>query len=139
MNINKIFSLFSSSEEPEKKVDSVDLSNSPTVWIGMFKKLILNYETFSKQMIQFFKLSDPPLDTDEIEKASSYMVYERAYEQLSKLDLTNQSHLDSIYLYSDDTFKMTLHSALNHYESEEEYEKCAFIKQILDIGNFSQE
>ena len=137
MNINKIFSLFSSSEEPEKKVNDIDLSNSPTVWIGMFKKLILNYETFSKQMIQFFKLSDPPLDTDEIEKASSYMVYERAYEQLSKLDLTNQSHLDSIYLYSDDTFKMTLHSALNYYEGEEEYEKCAFIKQILDIGNFS--
>ena len=80
MNINKIFSLFSSSEEPEKKVTEVKLSDSPVIWIKMFKKLIINYETFSKQMIQFFKLSDPPLDTDEIERASSYMVYERAYE-----------------------------------------------------------
>jgi len=137
MNINKIFSLFSSSEEPEKKVNEVKLSDSPVIWIKMFKKLIINYETFSKQMIQFFKLSDPPLDTDEIERASSYMVYERAYEQLSKLNLQNETHLDCIYLHSDDDFKATLHSALEHYEAREEYEKCAFIKQILDISNFS--
>jgi hypothetical protein len=137
MNINKIFSLFSSSEEPEKKVTEVKLSDSPVIWIKMFKKLIINYETFSKQMIQFFKLSDPPLDTDEIERASSYMVYERAYEQLAKLDLQNKAHLDCIYLHSDDDFKATLHSALGYYETQEEYEKCAFIKQILDISNFS--
>ncbi len=137
MNINKIFSLFSSSEEPEKKATEVQLSDNPVIWVKMFKKLIMNYETFSKQMIHFFKLSDPPLDTDEIERVSSYMVYERAYEQLIKLDLQNKTHLDCIYLHSDDDFKYALHSALNYYETQEEYEKCAFIKQILDISDFS--
>ena len=48
MNINKIFSLFKSPEEPEETISQIDLSDSPVIWIGMFKRLITNYETFAK-------------------------------------------------------------------------------------------
>jgi len=137
MKIHKIFSLFKSPEEPEETVTQIDLSESPVIWIGMFKRMIVNYETFAKQLIQFFKSSEPSLDVEEIERASGYMVYSKAYDHLAKLDLTNNTHLDSLQLYSDETFSFVLDKALVYFESVEEYEKCLFLKQIQDIVNLS--
>ncbi len=138
MNINKIFSLFKSPEEPEETISQIDLSESPIIWIGMFKRLIINYETFAKQLIKFLGDTNPDLDIIEIERVSSYMVYDKAYNHLFKLDITNETHLDCIKLYSDDIFKKTLDAALIYFESVEEYERCIFLKQIQDIVNFSQ-
>ena len=138
MDLNKIFKLFGSSEkieEPEETTTQIDLSESPMIWIGMFKRMIVNYETFAKQLIQFFKSSEPSLDVDEIERASSYMVYDKAYNHLAKLDLTNKTHLDSLQLFSDETFSFVLDKALLYFESVEEYEKCLFLKQIQDLTN----
>ena len=137
MNINKIFSLFKSPEEPEETISQIDLSDSPVIWIGMFKRLITNYETFAKQLIKFLGDANPDLDVVEIERISGYMVYDKAYNHLFKLDTTNQTHLDCIHLYSDDVFKKTLDAALIYFESVEEYERCIFLKQIQDIVNLS--
>jgi hypothetical protein len=65
------------------------------------------------------------------------MVYNKAYNNISKLDITHTTHLDCIKLYSDDVFKKTLEVALLYFESIEEYEKCIFLKQIQDIVNIS--
>ena len=138
MNINKIFSLFKSPEEPEETISQIDLSESPVIWIGMFKRLITNYETFAKQLIKFLGDANPDLDVNEIERVSGYMVYDKAYNHLVKLDITNQTHLDCIKLYSDEVFSKTLDAALIYFESVEEYEKCIFLKQIQDIVNLSQ-
>ena len=138
MDLNKIFKLFGSSdkeEESKEVIEQIDLSESPVIWIGMFKRMIINYETFAKQLIQFFKSSEPSLDVEEIERVSSYMVYDKAYNHLVKLDLTNKTHLDSLQLYSDETFSFTLDKALIYFESVEEYEKCLFLKQIQDLIN----
>jgi hypothetical protein len=137
MNINKIFSLFKSPEEPEETISQIDLSESPVIWIGMFKRLITNYETFAKQLIKFLGDANPDLDVIEIERVSGYMVYDKAYNHLFKLDITNEIHLDCIKLYSDDIFKKTLNTALIYFESVEEYERCIFLKQIQDIVNLS--
>lgn len=141
MDLNKIFKLFGSSdkeEEPKEVVTQVDLSESPMMWIGMFKRMITNYETFAKQLIQFFKSSEPSLDMDEVERASSYMVYDKAYNHLAKLDLTNTTHLDSLQLLSDETFEFVLNKALLYFESVEEYERCLFLKQVQDKVNSFQ-
>ena len=141
MDLNKIFKLFGSSdkeEEHKEVVTQVDLSESPMMWIGMFKRMITNYETFAKQLIQFFKSSEPSLDMEEVERASSYMVYDKAYNHLAKLDLTNTTHLDSLQLLSDETFDFVLNKALLYFESVEEYERCLFLKQIQDKVNSFQ-
>jgi hypothetical protein len=141
MDLNKIFKLFGSSdkeEEHKEVVTQVDLSESPMMWIGMFKRMITNYETFAKQLIQFFKSSEPSLDMEEVERASSYMVYDKAYNHLAKLDLTNTTHLDSLQLLSDETFEFVLNKALLYFESVEEYERCLFLKQIQDKVNSFQ-
>ena len=138
MDLNKIFKLFGSSdreEEHKEVVEQIDLSESPMMWIGMFKRMITNYETFAKQLIQFFKSSEPSLNMEEVERASSYMVYDKAYNHLAKLDLTNTTHLDSLQLLSDETFEFVLNKALLYFESVEEYERCLFLKQIQDKVN----
>jgi len=131
MDINKIFDTF----QPEDEVNETTqvVFEGPVMWIGMFKKLIANYEIFTKQIIIFFRMSNQDLDMDDIERASSYMVYTRAYDSLSKLDPENVVHIEALQMYSDKPFKMALKSALEYYESIEEYEKCAFLKKIQDV------
>jgi hypothetical protein len=104
MNIDDIFNLFKSPEEEIESTTQVDLSNHPIVWMGMFKKLIINYKVFSKQMVEFFESSDPKLDTDDIKLAGGIMVFARAMSYLSKIDITNQMHRDCLILYSDEYF-----------------------------------
>ena len=135
MNIDDIFNLFKSPEEENDNITQVDLSDHPIVWMGMFKKLIINYKVFSKQMVEFFESSDPKLDTDDIKLAGSMMVFARAMDHISKIDTTNQMHRDCLILYSDESFLKSLSLALSHFEDLEEYENCALLKKIQDVAN----
>jgi len=135
MNLNKIFDFFKSEEDDGPKEVAPIVLEGPLLWIGMFKKLIVNYETFTKQIIALFKSTNQDLDMDDIEKASSYMVYTRAYDNISQIDLNDLTHLDILKTQIDDLLKMALDQALKHFEETEEYEKCIFLKQINDKIN----
>ena len=138
MDLGKFFDLFNS-PEPEKEPVFVNeaLTDHPFIYMGLFKKLIINYETFSKQLFQFMRSSDDDLDVDKLEKAGVHMVYWRAYNHIEKIDLTQDFHVDTIRAYADDNFIKALDMCLHYYEDIEEYEKCAFLKKISDIINFS--
>lgn len=135
MDINKIFENFKPEDEINETTQVV--FEGPIMWVGMFKKLIVNYEIFTKQIIMFFRMSNQDLDIDDIERASSYMVYTRAYDNLSKIDPDDQVHIEALKIYSDKPFKIALRNALEYFESIEEYEKCAFLKKIQTTINFS--
>jgi hypothetical protein len=135
MDINKIFEFFKSEDETNETTQIV--LEGPVLWIGMFKKLISNYETFIQQIIVFFKSSNQDLDTDDIERASSYMVYTKAYDNISQLDVNNQTHLEVLRFYSDEYLKVALGAAVKYFEGIEEYEKCAVLKTIQDNTTFS--
>jgi hypothetical protein len=131
MDINKIFETFKFEDEVNETTQVV--FDGPIMWVGMFKKLITNYDVFVKQIITIFRLSNQDLDIDDIERASSYMVYTRAYDNLSKIDYKNPIHIEVLKIYSDKSFKIALKNILEYYESTEEYEKCVFLKKIQDI------
>jgi len=135
MSIDDIFNLFKSPEEENETTTQVDMSEHPIIWMGMFKKLIINYKVFSKQMIEFFESSDPKLDTDDIKLAGGIMVFARAMSYISKIDTTNQMHRDCLILYSDEYFLKALSLSLSHFEDLEEYENCALLKKIQDVAN----
>jgi hypothetical protein len=135
MDINKIFDVFKPEDEVNETTQVV--FEGPIMWIGMFSKLIANYEVFTKQIIMFFRTTNQDLNMDDIEQASSYMVYTRAYDSLSKIDPENPLHIEALKLYSDKPFKTALKNALEYYENIEEYEKCAFLKKIQDVITFS--
>jgi hypothetical protein len=137
MDINKVFDLFEEKDSINNPTTKLDLTESPVMWIGMFKKLVMNYKVFSQQLISMFSSVEPPLDIDDIKKASSYMVYTRAFDYISKLDITNPIHLECLKMYSDDKLKQSINISLHYYESLEEYEKCAVLKKIQDVMSLS--
>lgn len=137
MDINKVFGLFEEQDSNENSVTKLDLTDSPVMWIGMFKKLIINYKVFSQQLINMFSLIEPPLDISDIKRASSYMVYTRAFDYISKINTENQNHIECLKLYSDENLKQSISISLHYYESLEEYEKCAVLKKIQDVITLS--
>jgi hypothetical protein len=135
MNINKIFDLFKSEKSKEEQVEEQVVLDGPVLWVGMFVKLIANYEIFTKQIIQFFRTTNQELDVDDIEQASSYMVYMRAYDNLSKLDINDSMHVEAIKMHPAKPLILALESALNYYLEKEEYEKCSHIQKIQNVIN----
>ena len=141
MDLNKIFSLFRSDDDPapEERIvaNNVELVDHPYIYMGLFKKLIINYNTFSQQLFEFMRSSNVDLDVEKMEKAGVHMVYWRAYDHLAKIDLTNSLHAEIIQTYADSKFIQALDACLQYYEDIEEYEKCAFLKQVRDTTTFS--
>jgi hypothetical protein len=136
MDIKKIFDLFIPEGVGEQGNSEVhlDLSNHPVIFMGMFKKLISNYEIFSTQLVNFLESSNDKLDTDDIKRAGAIMVYDRAYTHLEKLDLESNIHVECLGMWADDMFIESLNSSIIHYENLEEYEKCAFLSKIKNIS-----
>jgi len=135
MDINKIFNLFESGSEEKSKEDVVliNIKDTPIYWIGMFKKLIQNNNIFTTQVVGFFDKINPELDLEDIKEMGDRVAYERAYYYLSKIDIENKMHQDSILLNMDDNLKKSLNKSILYFQEYEEYEKCAFIKKILDF------
>mgnify|MGYP003349953958 CR=1 FL=1 len=131
MDLNKLFQLFDS-DEPEDKPVIVNekLIEHPYIYMGMFKKLIINYDNFSQQLFQFMRSADNDLEVDKMEKAGIHMVYWRAYNHIEKVDLTQDFHVDTIRAYADDNFIKALNMCLQYNEEIEEYEKCELLYKI---------
>ena len=123
--------------EPEVKpapesIVLVDFKDHPYYWIGMFKKIMLNYDVFSKKFISLFREDGSEIDTADIEKAGEHFVYERAWEYISKLNITIPIHLNTLIQYKDPVLIKNLNKTLLHFQDSEEYEKCAFILKLIE-------
>lgn len=137
MNISKIFDLFESGSEEKSKEDVIfiDIKDTPIYWIGMFKKLIQNNNVFTSQVISFFDKMSSEMDLESIKETGDRVAYERAFYYISKIDMNNKMHQDSISLNLDPQLKKALEKSILYFQEYEEYEKCAFLKKILDFVN----
>lgn len=133
IDVNKIFDTF---EEP---IDNgfpgtvyIDFKDHPAYWVGMFEKTILNYENYCVKLLQLFKTASPTLNLDDVNDAGEYIVYNRAFEHIKDLDLTNKSHLDSLENRASKRLRNYLVKSIEYFITVEEYEKCAILKPIQD-------
>jgi hypothetical protein len=133
IDVNKIFDTF---EEP---TDSgfpgtvyIDFKDHPAYWVGMFEKTILNYENYCVKLLQLFKTASPTLNLDDVNDAGEYIVYNRAFEHIKDLNLTNKSHLDSLENRASKRLRNYLVKSIEYFITVEEYEKCAILKPIQD-------
>jgi len=142
MDVNKVFRLFDGEEynslhEKAQAVDAVlDLKEHPLFWVGMFKKLIHNHKVFNKKVISFFSKMDEELDLYDVEQAGEFVVYNRAWFWISKIDTQISSHQDALLHYADEYLLTYVKFAVSYFEEFEEYEKCA---QLVKIQNFLKE
>ena len=133
MNIDKIFNMFEPEVKPApESIVLVDYKDHPYYWVGMFRKIMLNYDVFSKKFISLFREDGSEIDTADIEKAGEHFVYERAWEYISKLNTTIPLHLNTLLQFRDPVLVKNLNKTLLHFQDSEEYEKCAFILKLIE-------
>ena len=146
MDINKIFGAFNSSSRDEDENGfpqvsflgaSLQQENHPRYYIKMFVKLVNNYTSYNKKLINFFGSSDPQLNIKEIEHTGDIMLYERAFSYLTEIDIQDEYHIRILFSEADKDMEDALNKILRFFENEEEYERCAVIKKYLDFLNFS--
>ena len=136
---NKIFGLFGgkeelNSKEPVNQANPLAIDfNDPFVKLKMFKKLIMNYTFYNKSLIEMFKKADPKLDIRELERAGEAMLYERAYSYIEDLNLKSRKVKKIITSNVDEELEVAFKLSLKYFEEIEEYEKCVFLKNILDL------
>lgn len=139
MDPNKIFGLFNN-EEPEslkEKAQMVDIAlnykEHPLFWVGMFKKLIHNHKTFNHKILDFFSNMDEELNIYDVETAGEFVVYNRAWFWISKVDPQDRICQEAILHYTDEFLDTYLKFTISYFQELEEYEKCAHLKKISDI------
>jgi hypothetical protein len=134
VKLDNIFELFSSNEnvDGENDIVHIDFTQTPVYWIGMYKKLVLNHLNFNKKVVQFFKESNHELDVVDMENAGEFVVYNRAWYYIQNVDINVEEHVLAIEKYQDEYLDTALKLGINFFEEQEEYEKCALLKRILD-------
>jgi hypothetical protein len=134
VKLDNIFELFSSNEnvDGENDIVHIDFTQTPVYWIGMYKKLVLNHLNFNKKVVQFFKESNHELDVVDMENAGEFVVYNRAWYYIQNVDVNVEEHVLAIEKYQDEYLDTALKLGINFFEEQEEYEKCALLKRILD-------
>ena len=135
VNMDNIFDLFGSNDNldgTENGTTLIDFKNTPTYWIGMYKKFIFNHINFNLKMIKLFKKSNSDLDVSDMKDAGEFVTYNRAWSYIKKIDLENESHRNSINIYTDKGLENTLQSGIDFFIETEQYERCAHLHKILN-------
>jgi hypothetical protein len=133
MDIDKIFNMFEPEVKPApENLVLIDFKDHPYYWVGMFRKIMLNYDSYSKKFISLFREDGSQVDTADIERAGEHFVYERAWEYINKLDITIPLHLSSLSQFKDPVLIKNLNKTLLHFQDSEEYEKCAHILKLIE-------
>ena len=140
VDVNKIFGLFSNDDEPESLQEKARMADEllnykehPLFWVGMFKKLIHNHKLFNRKVMLFFEQMDEELDLYDVENAGEFVVYNRAWYWISKVDPQDRKCQEAIIHYTDEYLQTYLKFAISYFQEFEEYEKCAHLKKILDF------
>lgn len=139
MNLDKIFSMFSDATEATKTNYNRNIEsfhNHPAFHLGMFHKLINREDDITLQIIV------QSLDVDEetrenIKEMSTFLTFTQAFNYLSALNIHTPEHLEYLLTYTNPEFEKAALKAMKYFESTEEYEKCGFIKEVLDYTIFS--
>ena len=139
MDLDKIFSMFSDATEATQTDYTGNVEsfyNHPAFYLGMFHKLINREDAITLQIIV------QSLDVDEetrenIKEMSTFLTFSQAFGYLSALNIHTPEHLEYLLTYTNPEFEKAALKAMKYFESTEEYEKCGFIKEVLDYTIFS--
>lgn len=141
MDADNIFNLFEDTEQTSNKVPEGLIESEyrkPDFFIGYFVGLVLRFQHSSDRMIGFLKQIYTGLDAQELSKKNKLLIYARAYESISQFDLENQEHIDALLKVDSKEFILACDKMIEELSQYEQYEKCAFLKNLKDFILFSQ-
>ena len=140
MDPRLVFGLFQDPEDKseEKVKEIIDFSDHPYVLMGMFTRIIFRGDVVSDQIVKFFAEINKEMDVENLQIVNKNMIFSRAYSYLSKLDLGNSFHVETLLDKASDPFLQACDLSIDYFTEIEEYEKCSFIKKFKDFIEFSQ-
>jgi len=140
MDPTLVFGLFQDPEDKsEKRVkEIIDFSEHPYVLMGMFTRIIFRGDVVSNQIVKFFAEINKEMDVENLQILNKNMIFSRAYSYLSKLDLNNSFHIETLLDKASDPFLQACDLSIEYFTESEEYEKCSLIKKFKDFIEFSQ-
>ena len=142
VDVNKIFGLFGGEDKnPKHDSDSnqdmsyllEDYKQHPMFWVGMFKKLIYNHKVFNAKVLNSFKDLDGELDMNDVENAGEFIMYNRAWYWINKINIKETLHQNALTHYADEILLTYTKVIILYFQELEEYEKCAHLKKIQDF------
>ena len=133
-----IFGLFGfpegDGESPYGKRENDDslsaLKETPHFKVGMFCKMINNGNNFTKQLLGFFKTSKDHIDMSGVNEIGEMIIYNRALAWIQECDLEKDEWKLALHEHKDKGIVKCLVETIKFYESTEEYETCAFLKEL---------
>jgi hypothetical protein len=140
MDPRLVFGLFQDPEDKseEKVKEIIDFSEHPYVLMGMFTRIIFRGDVVSNQIVKFFAEINKEMDVENLQILNKNMIFSRAYSYLSRLDLNNSFHIETLLDKASDPFLQACDLSIEHFMESEEYEKCSLIKKFKDFIEFSQ-
>jgi hypothetical protein len=132
---NKIFSLFPDINDNVGDDISKDVSTEAIIMLGMYVKLIYNHDVFHTKLKKFYKDENIPFDIEQTKIASSFVVFNRAWSYISKINLSREEDLNAIMGYKKESLLTTLDQGIEYFESTEQYERC---EKLLKIKTFKK-
>lgn len=139
----RIFNLFNKAEEgtslkeKEEIVDQlISMRDTPAFKLGVFKKLILNHTNFNVNLLNMLKRANDELDIDDMQNASEFIIYTRAWEYIKDLNAKDITVFEALKMGASEELVITLALAIDFFEQNEDYEKCAHLKKISDITQY---
>jgi hypothetical protein len=141
VDVNKIFGLFNEDENPKHDSGNnqdmsyllEDYKQHPMFWVGMFKKLIYNHKVFNAKVLNSFKDLDSELDMNDVENAGEFIMYNRAWYWINKINIKETLHQNALTHYADEILLTYTKVVILYFQELEEYEKCAHLKKIQDF------
>jgi len=127
---NKIFSLFPDTVDDVDIDISKDVSTEATIMLGMYVKLIYNHDVFHNKLKKFYENEKASFDSEQTREASAFVVFNRAWSYISKINLNKSEDLEAIMDYKKDALLKTITQGINYFESTEQYERCAKLHKI---------
>ena len=137
MSIKGIFGLFGIPEDDDnfkKEIDeSLDVfKETPHFKVGMFCKMIKNGSNFTKQLLNFFKTSNDPINMSGVDEVGEVMMYNRAFSWIQECNLEDDNWKLAFHNHKEKNVLECIKKSIKFYEKNEEYENCAFLKKIQD-------
>jgi len=134
MNLDKMFSMFNVTDEEVSilgKEQATSYKDDAHFYLGLFYKMINREDSIAfTALIQSLHV-DQATQTD-ITTVSKYLTYNHAFNYLTSINFNNQQHLVQLLVYDNLDFKAAANKAICYFIEEEEYEKCSFLKKVLD-------
>lgn len=126
-----LFSTFEETKSQDVGININELKNFIKFNLGVFNKVILNHIYLKNQILKTFSDSSKEFNLQEINLAGDFIIYNKAWSYISNINFEeNQEYIRKNF---PSKFNLSIKMALSFFESQEDYEKCKFLKKFQDL------